>query len=1059
MRFCLFVAVFILLSLNAGASWRTFQNDSRNTGAADGIGHFPLQTANFSDNSLGMDFQPLVDDLNADGGNEIAVFSNNSLIIFNPQLNILTQTKVGQILGQPTLFDFDNDDFIEIIFNSRQNSTDYFFAYQYNNLDLQQESNITLGNASFGGIKCININGTGFCVFKDKGNYVHIVNMDSETDSSYSTSAYNETRQTVPAIGDIDNDGAYEAVFWLNNDSGGGYGFLVFDLDQRKVDWIVDNIFSPFITNFALKGQPVLVDLNNDRKLEIAASVFYDDALNIDFATDWYTELFVYSFNGTKLFSKCETGVLGCNDGFATGGADKRWEGTNPFVLDYNNGGRDEICFIKDEKIGLYFDHMGFNCYNYSGNEIARVNLTLSDTVKGIATTADMNNDGSREIITYTDIYLLNGTSIMSFDFGTNAPVPADIDGNEGMDLLWTEGNKIKVFLDSNNYTIDLSVDSSDISFQKFNSTHVVVNAIIKNTGEIEAKNADAFVYNEDTSEENTAVLSIGGRGNATFSSILALKEGEKVWVSIDPYNGIDESDEKNNVAFREFGGLPYVFVSVSLEPSNINSEFQEYIKNKLTSGYYTSNANEADVKVYIGKNNPRNQDNNIKTLNDFEFGYDYGNIFYNDGTGTLPYNGLIGGFKDSDGKVKIMIVGNEIEGDISAAKEFIKNQALLLNAQDSIFVDDENIDAVRVFDFLHLGGNNEHYKVGNDEFRRIVRNALNDEMFNVEDKTVVTGNDITLRLRNLKPNISSDYLEYLNSTGVPTDLPVVLARGIHSNLTTWETLAGELANEGRDAWLIEITGGPNTECDECPNYNFSDLTDNYWSTLVNGILSFTGRDKIQYVGHSNGGRVAIESLANGVVNPNKIDTLIGVAVPSAFEGYSTFGFYFGKYGEQIMEELEGKSHVSMTEIGDKLREICLSKSEISCTILTRGLKSDNKMSFNVDKQLYLLIINDSDEHIGKDLELDNFYILEGWITDDKENNITHDFIVTEQDEKGIYKNIISSNKKHYKIWGAHTAGWSSASLPDRTITKSIIKDALNKKTLTKYKSNEINST
>ena len=35
-----------------------------------------------------------------------------------------------------------------------------------------------------------------------------------------------------------------------------------------------------------------------------------------------------------------------------------------------------------------------------------------------------------------------------------------------------------------------------------------------------------------------------------------------------------------------------------------------------------------------------------------------------------------------------------------------------------------------------------------------------------------------------------------------------------------------------------------------------------------------------------------------------------------------------------------------------------------------------------------------------------------------------------EKDEKALYNNIISSNKKHYKVWGAHTTGWSTASLP-----------------------------
>lgn len=344
--------------------------------------------------------------------------------------------------------------------------------------------------------------------------------------------------------------------------------------------------------------------------------------------------------------------------------------------------------------------------------------------------------------------------------------------------------------------------------------------------------------------------------------------------------------------------------------------------------------------------------------------------------------------------------------------------------------------------------------------FADVVKNVLNGETFNTEIKTVAA-NDVRLRLKHIIPNRSSTYMEILNVTGVPVELPVVLSRGIHSSLTTWETLGGELANEGRDTWLIEITGGPNTECDTCPNYDFSDLTDSYWPALINGVLNFTGKDKLQYVGHSNGGRVAIESLANDKVNPNKIETFVGVAVPGAFEGYSSFGFYFGKYGGQIMQELEGKNHVSMTEIGEKLRRICLSNFEVGCGTLTVGLKSDNKMSFNTDKQYYLWIINNSDEQIGKDLQLENFYLVEGWVSDNQLNinNITHDFIVTQQDEKVLYSNIISQNKKLYKVWGAHTAGWDAASLPDRTITKNIIKDAINKKSLKKYKSNEINST
>ena len=125
---------------------------------------------------------------------------------------------------------------------------------------------------------------------------------------------------------------------------------------------------------------------------------------------------------------------------------------------------------------------------------------------------------------------------------------------------------------------------------------------------------------------------------------------------------------------------------------------------------------------------------------------------------------------------------------------------------------------------------------------------------------------------------------------------------------------------------------------------------------------------------------------------------------------------------------------------------------------MTRGLVSDNKMSFNVDKQYYLWINDTNDSQIGEDLQLENFYLIQGWVIDDQYTNVSHDFIVTEEDEKALYSNILSSNKKHYKVWGAHTAGWSTASLPDRDFTKKIIKDILNKKPLNKYKSNEINS-
>ncbi|MEK6892565.1 MAG: CARDB domain-containing protein, partial [Nanoarchaeota archaeon] len=645
MRFGYFVIFFLILALSVDADWNTYENDLRNSASSDGKGYFPLKTANFSNNDFGTDFQPLISDLDNDGKNEIVIFSNNSLIIFNPQLEIKFQAKIGSILGQPTLFDFNGTR--NIIFNSRQ-SLDYFFAYKINNSKLVQNFNITLNNESnFSGIKCVNLNETAICVFKNKKNYVNVIELISRNYSIYNTSVYNETRQTVPAIGDIHNDGRYEAVWWFNEDNSNGYGFLVFDLSSRRLDTdfnnrgIIDNIFSPLILGdslyfqlFTLKGQPVLVDLNNDNKLEIAASVFYDDSRNND-GSDWFTELFVYSHNGTKLFSKCDAPTAinsRCDDG---SGEKSKWEGTNPFVLDYDKNAIDDICFVKDvkNKIGaIAFSHMALNCYNYSGDEIAKVNLSsFPDGVKETAMAADMNDDGSKEIVTSTHIYLLNGASIFDYNLGKYHPIAVDLDGNKGLDLIWSKDGQIKTFLDSNNYTMDLSVSASDINFFKYNSTHINVTAIIKNNGQMQADNAKVIIYNTETLDNNTAIFNIARNANATFSSILPLKDKEKILVSADYDNEISESDENNNYAYKTFLGLPYVFVSTVLEPSNIESEFKDYIKNNLVSGYYTDNGNEADVLVYIGKNNPRNMDMNVNFMNQHNIGYDYGNINYND--------------------------------------------------------------------------------------------------------------------------------------------------------------------------------------------------------------------------------------------------------------------------------------------------------------------------------------------------------------------------------------------------------------------------------------------
>ena len=77
MRIYLFILIFIFLILDAHAYWQTYQNDLKNSGSSNGTGYFPLKTENFSID-LGMEFQPLVGDLDKSGNNEIMIFSNDS---------------------------------------------------------------------------------------------------------------------------------------------------------------------------------------------------------------------------------------------------------------------------------------------------------------------------------------------------------------------------------------------------------------------------------------------------------------------------------------------------------------------------------------------------------------------------------------------------------------------------------------------------------------------------------------------------------------------------------------------------------------------------------------------------------------------------------------------------------------------------------------------------------------------------------------------------------------------------------------------------------------------
>ena len=275
----------------------------------------------------------------------------------------------------------------------------------------------------------------------------------------------------------------------------------------------------------------------------------------------------------------------------------------------------------------------------------------------------------------------------------------------------------------------------------------------------------------------------------------------------------------------------------------------------------------------------------------------------------------------------------------------------------------------------------------------------------------------------------------------MPIDLPVVLARGLWSNLSTWQVLASELANEGRDAWLIEITGGPGQDCDTCPDYTFDDLTDDYVPSLLNGVLTFTGKDKIQYVGFSNGCRATLSSLEKDKFDPTKVETFVGVGCPGTFEGFNPIASGIELAGDRITKNLENKNKTHITIRGMFIAGI------LNFNYLSQ--EETEKISLNLWKQYHNWMNSTNDSQPGN-FNIANFAIIQGNAL------ITSDGIVSSADEKAIYSSINLTEpsvnqtniKRYLNIFATHIG------LPDKDRTKSIVSKIINKQDLNWWENN-----
>ena len=392
-----------------------------------------------------------------------------------------------------------------------------------------------------------------------------------------------------------------------------------------------------------------------------------------------------------------------------------------------------------------------------------------------------------------------------------------------------------------------------------------------------------------------------------------------------------------------------------------------------------------------------------------------------------------------------------------------------IVNQERLEIIDDFDTTGIKVMDIMHNPENHQYYRQNNAKFADVITKILNDNNFEIAIKTVKTTNDnTTLRMKHVNSDFSVNYTDAVGSSSKP----VVLARGLWSNLLTWLDFGQELAfdqENARDVWLIEITGGPTIDGDcqpngkyACPNYGYEDLTDYYWPALITGVQNYSGQKTLDYVGFSNGCRVGLDALKNwsasgksnaGYVfdsttgsyilsdlSTQPVDRFIGVGCPGAFEGESAFSENFGQHGQDVLDFFarNGAEHVTGRDIGLRLQEEC-GFFDIKCQIAATSLQEvgENRISRNLGSDYLNFITSAADQQPGLNLQIPRLLIIYGEHPSGLEQ--LSDGVVTAEDAFAILAAVNGTSEGILRVNGV-----DHSQLPDNGNTKFLIRRNLN---------------
>ncbi len=161
--------------------------------------------------------------------------------------------------------------------------------------------------------------------------------------------------------------------------------------------------------------------------------------------------------------------------------------------------------------------------------------------------------------------------------------------------------------------------------------------------------------------------------------------------------------------------------------------------------------------------------------------------------------------------KPEVLAYGNGVEGDVAAVKRMVNVRSIFLDKGAysryyTSYVDDYDTLGVSVMDLMHNNESQTYFRKNSSGFSNVVRKILYDNNFEVAVKPIKTlsttsyGNSTILRVKNVNSDFSSDYKD---AFGI-SDKPVVLSRGIHSNLFSWQDFV-KLNYEKKGKWALNL--------------------------------------------------------------------------------------------------------------------------------------------------------------------------------------------------------------------------------------------------------------